>query len=290
MAHLRKLSVDACLKLLMDPLCPLHLELSGMPVDFRPRVDWRVQLDGIQEHLFYFCLQGSLQVEVGDASESLSSGDAVWISPSQRFRLSSPDPRHARISRFRLQLKDAKGRRVALETRYLRSVPASAYFGWLEVLRQECVLTSGAPPLELRCALAGLLGAAFREKLGGDLSGSEGRKLSITQIRILQDWLHQIEPHARPDSGALAARLQLSRDYFNRLCHATFGVSAERWLIRQRIEAAAMRLIESNRSVSEVADEYGYSSLYFFSRQFRQVLGLSPTSYRSQYLGRLAGK
>ena len=78
----------------------------------------------------------------------------------------------------------------------------------------------------------------------------------------------------------MARKLQLSRDYMNRLCRATFGISAERWLICQRIRSAAQRLAESTLNVSQIAEEYGYTSLYFFSRQFRQVMGCSPVEWR----------
>lgn len=66
----------------------------------------------------------------------------------------------------------------------------------------------------------------------------------------------------------------------NRLCRATFGISAVRWLIRQRIRSAAQRLAESTLNVSQIAEKYGYTSLYFFSRQFRQVMGCSPVEWR----------
>ena len=34
----------------------------------------------------------------------------------------------------------------------------------------------------------------------------------------------------------------------------------------------------SPRSISEIAYEYGYKDIYFFSRQFKQVMGLSPVN------------
>ncbi len=80
----------------------------------------------------------------------------------------------------------------------------------------------------------------------------------------------------------LAAQLRLSRDYFLRLFLATFQRSARKWLIEQRVRSAAQRLAESALSISEVADEYGYSSIYFFSRQFKTIMDTTPTAYRRQ--------
>ena len=83
-----------------------------------------------------------------------------------------------------------------------------------------------------------------------------------------------------PDTSEMARQLQLSRDYMNRLCRATFGISAERWIITQRIRSAAQRFSESTLNVSQISEEYGYASLYFFSRQFRQVMGCSPSEWK----------
>ncbi len=279
----KELSVEAYLSRLTDERCPLNLELSGIPIDFRPPLDWRVNLAGLPVHLFYLCQNGSFLVEVAGKTETIAAGEGIWISPGRAFRMSSPDPGRARLSRFRLELRDPEGRILALKKDYVRSAAASGSTGWLDVLRQECVFSSGAARRGLRCAVAGLLNAVFGAEQQEGPADSQGRKLSIPQVRTLQEWLHRLEPSRRPNSGDLAARLQLSRDYFNRLCRATFGMSAERWLIRQRVEAAAMRLVESDRRVSEVADEFGYRSLYFFSRQFRQVMGLSPSAYRARY-------
>jgi len=52
------------------------------------------------------------------------------------------------------------------------------------------------------------------------------------------------------------------------------------WLLQQRLRHAAVLLRESNARVSEVASKLGYSEIYLFSRQFRQMFGASPKKYR----------
>jgi AraC family transcriptional regulator, arabinose operon regulatory protein len=36
-------------------------------------------------------------------------------------------------------------------------------------------------------------------------------------------------------------------------------------------------------SVSEIAEQLGYRDLFFFSRQFMQKEGMSPTEYRGKF-------
>lgn len=151
---------------------------------------------------------------------------------------------------------------------------------WLEAVCQESYLPTLHPSRSLRCAVAGLLSMTFLQHSPTPSQSESGRKFSPAQIRILNEWAQGLPAAVHPNTSEMAREIQLSRDYMNRLCRATFGISAERWLIRQRIRSAAQRLAESTLNVSQIAEEYGYTSLYFFSRQFRQVMGCSPVEWR----------
>jgi AraC-like DNA-binding protein len=50
--------------------------------------------------------------------------------------------------------------------------------------------------------------------------------------------------------------------------------------LRLRMQNAARLLDSSVRSVQEVAEACGYSDSYYFSRLFKQIMGLSPRNYR----------
>jgi len=151
---------------------------------------------------------------------------------------------------------------------------------WLEAVRQESYLPALHPSRSLRCAVAGLLSITFLQHSALPEQAAGKRKLSPAQIRILNEWMQMLPAATHPDTSEMARQFQLSRDYTNRLCRATFGMSAERWIITQRIRSAAQRFSESTLNVSQIAEEYGYASLYFFSRQFRQVMGCSPSEWK----------
>jgi len=80
--------------------------------------------------------------------------------------------------------------------------------------------------------------------------------------------------------AAVARHVRLNPDYFTRQFRRTFGVAPQTWIKRLRIRAAADHLLASEATVSEVAERFGYSSVYFFSHQFREVLGTSPSAWR----------
>ena len=77
-----------------------------------------------------------------------------------------------------------------------------------------------------------------------------------------------------------------------RYLHQVFAaehVTIERHIWRLRIEHCCQALAEqgqSERSISEIAFEWGFNSSAHFSRLFKSQVGVAPTSYRR---GRIAG-
>jgi len=87
--------------------------------------------------------------------------------------------------------------------------------------------------------------------------------------------------YARPlDVPALARVAHMSEAHFIRTFRATFGETPHRYLQRRRVERAMALLRESDRSVTEVCFDVGFSSLGTFSRTFRAIVGRSPSEYR----------
>jgi AraC-like DNA-binding protein len=90
------------------------------------------------------------------------------------------------------------------------------------------------------------------------------------------------------DIEALAASAHLSRAHFIRSFRATFGETPHRYLQRRRLERAMALLRETDRPVTEICLDVGFSSLGSFSRTFHDVVGVSPRAYRNQTAARAA--
>ena len=43
-------------------------------------------------------------------------------------------------------------------------------------------------------------------------------------------------------------------------------------------------LLKEKKTISEIAAELNYSSVFYFSNRFRKFYGISPGKYREQYL------
>lgn len=84
------------------------------------------------------------------------------------------------------------------------------------------------------------------------------------------------------DIEALARSIHVSRAHFIRSFRETFGETPHRYLQRRRLERAMSMLRESDRSVTEICLDVGFTSLGTFSRTFREIVGMTPSDYRER--------
>jgi transcriptional regulator GlxA family with amidase domain len=87
--------------------------------------------------------------------------------------------------------------------------------------------------------------------------------------------------YAQPvDVPSLARIACVSEAHFIRTFRATFGETPHRYLQRRRVERSMFLLRETDRSITDICLDVGFSSLGTFSRTFREIVGRSPTDYR----------
>ena len=84
------------------------------------------------------------------------------------------------------------------------------------------------------------------------------------------------------DVAALARTAVMSAGHFSRSFRAAYGETPYGYLMTRRIERAMTLLRRGDLSVTEVCFEVGCSSLGTFSTRFTELVGESPSAYRSR--------
>ncbi|MFL5644513.1 MAG: helix-turn-helix transcriptional regulator [Chloroflexota bacterium] len=82
------------------------------------------------------------------------------------------------------------------------------------------------------------------------------------------------------DVAAVAAVAYVSEAHFIRTFRAVFGETPHRYLQRRRVERSMFLLRETDRSVTDICFDVGFSSLGTFSRTFHAIVGETPSHYR----------
>ena len=81
----------------------------------------------------------------------------------------------------------------------------------------------------------------------------------------------------------LAREAKLSVVHFNRVFKKQFGISPMNYVIQKRVALACSLLTETGQPLKQVGERVGYRDPFFFSRQFKKVMGVSPSGYRQKH-------
>lgn len=81
----------------------------------------------------------------------------------------------------------------------------------------------------------------------------------------------------------LANKCGISETYLKKLFNKKFGVSPIKYIIRLKINLACDLLRSKRYSVTQVAEICGYDNVYYFSRQFKEYVGTSPSAFVERY-------
>lgn len=69
-------------------------------------------------------------------------------------------------------------------------------------------------------------------------------------------------------------------NYISRALKETIGLTPNEFLIQYRMEEAEKRLLNSDLTISEIAESIGFQSVYYFSTSFKKYTGYAPQKYR----------
>jgi AraC-like DNA-binding protein len=75
----------------------------------------------------------------------------------------------------------------------------------------------------------------------------------------------------------------VSPSYLSHMFKEKYGTGVICFHNKLRMEAIAAKLIQLNKSIGNIADEYGFDTPFNFSRRFKQFFKVSPKEYRRQH-------
>jgi AraC-like DNA-binding protein/mannose-6-phosphate isomerase-like protein (cupin superfamily) len=238
--------------------------------------NWSVHIPrGLPEHLVYLVVAGACDGVADDQRIQLSPGSLMWLKPNVPFDLQATSPRPLTLYRFRLLPVVGEvaplGRVVVLPDAWELRQP-------FDTLINELTLALPFREHRIRASMLLLFTAVLRlaERQHGTGHPLDPRQRMTLERYVDQHIGHRIRP------ADLAEQLNMSAEYFTRRFRQTFGVPPKVWLVRRRIQHAAVQLDEAADSIAQIATALGYPDVFLFSRQFKAVMGVSPTAYRAR--------
>lgn len=153
--------------------------------------------------------------------------------------------------------------------------PASVELG--EVALEEDALTEDQENLLL----------ARLQQLGFELlAGRKERVVWQVKAAIIELVHHQNDEARIKQSEYLSKQLGQDYSYLSKIFSDEEGITIEHYIILQKIERVKELLAYDELTLSEISWQLGYSSVAALSGQFKKVVGITPTAWKADKIGR----
>lgn len=204
-------------------------------------------------------------------------GDASFLPPCSR-EINLRIPLQASISWFRLDGTLASEPVRFFGALLVRPLPQRIMLCQMMLAKQianTAVRYSGtdAANFQLMQMLYAMLSMQYEQPIAA------GNSVSREIVRVL-DALRENRYRDNPSLSMLAEIAKLPQETFRKRFVSEVGIPPLQYLIACKIARAKVLLLTPGWSVKAIAAEVGMDDPYRFSKQFRAIVGISPTEFR----------
>lgn len=279
------LSPEETIPLLQDQFYyPPYITLAHM---YKPPTGWFMIPQEISQYQLLYGVDGMADNIINNIKYPLGKGDIYIIRPHaiRSLQPSKHDPYVGITISFHFGLSKSPLESMLLENDYFRgSDPEGSLLGKLISLIQavqQQTLTSSMLAQGL------LLQILYDLANNNPLEGTEKQatKINAKMVKICNYIKENYSTKIRLDT--LSEMTGLSRNYIIRQFRKCYGMTPSDYLAMIRIEKAKQLAHETDLSISEIANQVGYSELHSFSRMFKKRMGISLSQFNATLISSL---
>lgn len=232
--------------------------------------------------------QGALELRRGDQVSRLSAGTMCVSTSRQGLLWHIPETTTLHIAllpRTLVRLPDDR-LKVALDRWFPEAQASAAMYG----ATMRTLFSLSAPPLTaaqnyLANALLEHISAYFAEALQPSPEHLPAARRDVLLLAA-REFITERLFDAALTPEVVAAHLHISLRYLHKL-FASIGLSVSSWIRASRIERCRRDLADpdlAHLTIAEIGSRWGMPNATLFSRNFKDVVGETPSAYRKRLL------
>ena len=221
-----------------------------------------------------YIIKGSSSYDFGDYSFDVKVGDLLFLAKGSKYTMHV----HERYAYLFANFDFAVPSGVALKC---AGFPAPSG-KQVEALFQKMLATWRARHSNSAEQCLGYLYMVYADFL----SANEAAYFPTIKKKRIADAIAYIDEHLTEKSlniAEIAAHIHLSESYFRHSFKDMHKMSPVQYIQMRRIVLAKEQIRYTEKKFSVIAEELGFSSLYYFSYAFKKETGYTPSEYRSKY-------
>jgi AraC family transcriptional regulator of arabinose operon len=241
---------------------------------------WELKPYTLVDHLLWCVLDGVGAASISGRSIALGPGTCLLLPPGTALSATHDPKRRLRVLYLHADFLDEAGQ--TLTARTFAGPPIPTVVNDLELFAPlarnlvECAATK-TPAAEMqRDLVLKILLLKLHEAASAPVTRSDATKLAAALQAVRES------PGQAWDVPHIAAAAGLSVSQAARRIRALTGLSPRDYVIRARVERARRLMTESNFTLEQIASTLGYADVYFFHRQFKAIVGITPGRWRRE--------
>lgn len=237
-------------------------------------------------------LSGQYELVTDSEKFVVQAGDAVLMSPFVRYKVSSIQEDGVTPSLFVIHFDlPIKERDSFIRQFHLNGTLLAHHVSHpllVKVIEHCCHHHQNNSPLAYQyiTILTHIFLLEVMEKLHLDYLPQEivSRK-EFSAERVVHQCIEYLDSNMKKKVTAhdLCEHLSISQSYLFRCFKSYLDQSPKQFIMHYRFKEIETELKHNKRSINELSERYGFSSVYTFSNSFKRHFGLSPREYRSQF-------
>lgn len=247
---------------------------------------------GLYDHMLWVVTNGEGRMQTPHGEYPLHRGRCVWFRPGVSFDIKQLKP-HLTMYSTVFSLKDAHGKDRGIDWQLPADTLDEPQKNFAATIAKRLQQLAGERHPHARASFSGDKRACANQLLTSllmeldrhnDQEDLQASPVLSSLHRSLYDLARNISanPGLAPSPGEQAEILHITPTHLCRLYQQIFRRSPSQFLMMFRYRHARRLLSETDQSMSEIAEELGFSSQAFFSRQFKQQAGMSPKAWRQE--------
>lgn len=113
----------------------------------------------------------------------------------------------------------------------------------------------------------------------------ETSSLSQSQVQVAKEIAAYLAERTEKNISVtqLSEKFHISKSHLQRAFKGVYGTSVFSYIRILKMQAASIKLIQTNQSVLEIANEHGYDNPGKFAAAFKEIMGETPLEYRKNH-------
>ena len=263
---------------------PFRVQLSGRCNRVRCEPGWHLGPEWaprLRDYDLWFVAAGRGQMHTCDGAIALAPGICLWMRPGRRYEATHEPRAPLVVNFFHFKLRGAP-RDFVPPVEVMRT----AHPDFADAMMRRILALHAKTDVSARTSAEELFGALLGE-LVRETSAHTTEPVEAGIDRHHREIIQRLAAEIRENPGQARTVAELARtagysvDHFSRIFEKITGQRPQDWVIEARLTRARQLLAETGLTVGQIGEALGFRDVFFFSRQFRQRTGRTPTEFRA---------